>query len=722
MRLPRLAPRSVAACVLLGLAAVRPGRAQIAPDLEVVGLRFEGNRTFGNGQLEAAILTERTRCRSFLFRFPFPFCELTDWGFAHDRAYLDGGELPLDVLRLRLFYRQRGFRQADVDTVVTRHGGKARIVFRVAEREPTRVRELAVRGVEGILDSAWVRRNVGLREGAPLDLVALSAGERRITDELRRRGYIDATVLREYFIPRDSLVATVGLDVAPGARVRVGAVQVEGSGGVGDDVIRQQLLFGPGDHFNQDRVLESQRALYGLEALQYANITTLPRDPADTLVDLLVQVAPAPTRTLRSGVGMTTTECAQVELGFTHRNFLGGGRRLGLSGRLSNIFAKDLEGRFPCTAVGGDPVFQELNYRLRADFEQPLFALGRNTLRAGLFLERETVPDLFVRDSRGGEVSLRRRLRPRMELGLSYRPELTSFGKQSADIFFCVNFGFCQPADIGLLSESRWLSPLLLSWSYDRTNRPFSPTDGYYARAEIERASLVTGSDYRYVRGTLEIAGFQEIGPGVVLAGHLRAGAVTSTGGTVFGGGSAVSGDVIHPRKRFFGGGPQSVRGFGLNLLGPTVLVLTASRDCPGQDLEACAAALAPGDFDERPEGGDAAAEGSVELRFRLGRRWSAVGFVDVGQVWKDITKLSAPVATPGFGIRYQSPVGPLRLDVGYNPTRPSRLPVVAVQPDGRIEELATRVRFDPFTFDRPNPLQEFFRRLQLQLSIGEAF
>lgn len=722
MRFSRLAPRALAVGALFVPAAARPALAQIAPDLEVVGLTFEGNAMFEDGQLEAAILTERTRCRSFLFRFPFPFCGLTDWGFAHDRGYLDEGELPLDLLRLRLFYRQRGFRQADVDTTVHRPDGKARIVFRISENEPTRIRELVVRGVEGILDSAWVRRNLGLSEGDPLDLVALSAGERRITEQLRRQGYIDATVLREYFIPRDSLVATVGLDVKPGVRVRMGAVDVEGSGDVGDDVIRQLLLFSPGDVFNQDRVLESQRALYGLEALQYANIATRPRDAADTLVDLVVQVAPAPTRTLRSGIGMTTTDCAQVELEFTHRNFLGGGRRLGLSGRLSNIFAKDLEGKFPCTAVGSDPVFQELNYRVRADFQQPLFALGRNTLRAGLFFERETVPDLFVRDSRGGELSLRRRLRPRMELGISYRPELTSFGKQSADIFFCVNFGFCQPTDIALLSESRWLSPFLVNWRYDRTNRQFSPTDGYYARAEIERAGLVTGSDYRYVRGTLELAGFQELGTGIVLAAHLRLGAVTATGGTVFGGGADVTGDVIHPRKRFFGGGPQSVRGFGLNLLGPTVLVLTANRDCPGLDLETCAASLDPSGFDERPEGGDAAADGSVELRFRLGRRWSAVGFVDVGQVWVDITELRAPVATPGFGIRYQSPVGPLRLDVGYNPTGASSLPVVAVQPDGQIQELATRVRFDPFTFGDPNPLQEFFRRLQLQLSIGEAF
>jgi len=724
----RFRPRPIGTRTALALSAIllaaRPhsAAAQFHPDREVVGLEFDGNSTFDDAQLEAAIITERTHCKTFLFTFPFPLCPFTNWGFAHHRAFLEEDELPLDVLRLKLFYRQRGYRDARVDTLVRRSDGEVRVRFLIDEGKPTLLSSVAIRGLEGILDTAVVRRSFPLREGDPFDLVVLTAGEAGIVNRLRRRGYMDAAVLRDYFIPAGERVVELTLEVQPGARLRVGAITIKGAETTGEPVVRRFLSFKPGQVFDREKLLDSQRSLYELDALRYANITAVRRAPDDTLMDVNVEVAPAPTRTIRTGIGLSTTECAQAEVRFTHRNFFGGARRLQLTGRLSNILANQLETRFPCTDVGQAPVFQDLNFRLLAEFRQPYFLSGRNSLKASAFLERETVPDLFVRESRGGEIAVIRRLRSRMTFGLAFQPEFTNFGKQSADVFFCVNFGFCQPADIDLLTEARWLNPLVLSWRYDRTNNPFSPSAGYRTAVEFESANAATGSDYRYVRFTVQANNFERITPGIVFAAHLKTGLVEATGGNVFGVGVGATNEVIHPRKRFFGGGPQSVRGFGLNLLGPTVLAVDAARRCPGVELETCVAQLEPSQFEERPQGGDAAAEASLELRFRLADRWSAVGFVDVGQVWPDITRLRAPVATPGLGLRYFSPVGPLRLDVGYNPSGPKRRSVVAVLPDGEIRELQAKVLFDPFTFDRPSGLHELLRRLQLQLSIGEAF
>ncbi len=111
--------------------------------------------------------------------------------------------------------------------------------------------------------------------------------------------------------------------------------------------------------------------------------------------------------------------------------------------------------------------------------------------------------------------------------------------------------------------------------------------------------------------------------------------------GDLFGGG-VTSDAVVHPEKRFFAGGPQSVRGFGLNLLGPTVLVLT-ERDCAAYpDFDTCARSLPPGAFDERPLGGNAVFEGSVEGRFLAGSHWTVAAFLDFGQVWETIDERSA--------------------------------------------------------------------------------
>ena len=206
-----------------------------------------------------------------------------------------------------------------------------------------------------------------------------------------------------------------------------------------------------------------------------------------------------------------------------------------------------------------------------------------------------------------------------------------------------------------------------------------------------------------------------------MLATHVRFGSIDALGSQTFGA-VGTTDEIIHQRKRFFAGGAESVRGFGANLLGPTVLVVDAADDCPDQDLDSCVDELNATAFDERPSGGNAVLEGSLELRTEIADRWTMVGFVDVGQVWLSLGNRQDVVATPGVGVRFRSPIGPLRLDLGYDPSGPSDLPVVAVLEGGDIQELNRTVRFDPFTYDDPSLLLEFARQLQVQISIGEAF
>lgn len=709
--------------VVVTLLAVGSSRAvgQTFADPEVVEITFAGNEAFSDGDLQNAILTEATRCRTFLFVFPLPLCPLTDWGVAHIREFLDDGELPLDLLRLKLYYRQRGYRMAMVDTTVVREGDKVSIRFDVQEREPTRIRTLSVVGGETLLDSAQIHKDLALAVGDPLDLVALSEGERRLAERLRKEGYVHAQVLREYFIPSETAEADVTLRVEPGPRVRVGEVRVVGSGEVGDDVVLELLRFRSGDWFREDRIVESQRSLYNLEALRWANIASERRSDTDTLIDLRVEVAPAPKRSLQTGFGLQTDECVQAQASLVYRNFLGDARILRFTGRVSNVLAKELQGQFPCTDVSTSEVYQELNYLLEVGFEQPVFSDGRNNLRASIFGERETVPDLYVRNAVGGQVWFSRRLQRAMQLTLGYQPALTSFAEESADIYFCVNFGVCDPEDIEVLTEASWLSPITTLWTYDRTDNPFAATRGWYLAVELEQAGDLTFSDYQYTRGTIDGAIFRKASETIVLGWHLRTGAILPYEGNVFEG-NVTSDAIVHPQKRFFAGGPQSVRGFGLNLLGPTVLVLQED-ECSGYDsFDDCAQDLPPNEFSERPLGGNSVFEGSVEARFRAGARWTVAAFVDFGQVWETINDRTPLVATPGAGIRFRSPVGPLRLDVGYNPTGAKLKPVVIVLDDGSIEEVPNPVIYDPFTWDDPSALTQFWRRLRLQFSIGEAF
>lgn len=722
LRLKRASRVPFAILALLLACEPRFAQGQTSVDPEVVSVTFAGNEAFKDSDLQDAILTRPTRCRTFLFKFPLPLCPLTDWGVAHVREYLDEGELPLDVLRLRLFYRQRGYRSARVDSAVVRENGKVRIRFDVDEREPTRITSLSITGAELHLDSATIHGSVGVGVGDPLDLVALADGERRIAERLRKEGYVQAQVLREYFIPSETLEASVTLRVEPGPRVRVGDIRIEGSGAVGDGVVSELLRFESGDWFREEQVLESQRSLYALEALRWANISSEPRVDTDTLIDLRVQVAPAPGRSLQTGLGLQTDECVQAQASFVFRNFLGDARILRFTGRVSNVFAKELQGQFPCLDVSEDEVYQRLNYVLQVGFEQPVFSSGRNRFQASVFGERETVPDLYVRTAVGGQASLSRRLQSDMRLTVGYRPTFTGFAEESADIYFCVNFGVCDPEDIAVLTEPTWLSPLSALWTYDRTDDPFATTRGYYLAAELEQAGPLTLSDYQYTRGTIDGAWFLPASEGLVVGTHLRLGVIVPYEGSVLDG-TITTDAIVHPQKRFFAGGSQSVRGFGLNLLGPTVLVL-AEDDCAefAGDFETCAQTVPPTVFSERPLGGNAVFDGSVEGRFRAGERWTVAAFLDFGQVWESINDRQPIVLTPGAGVRFRSPVGPLRLDVGLDPTGPGLKPAVVVLDDGSIVEVDAPVRYDPYTYDDPSALTELWRRLRLQFSIGEAF
>jgi outer membrane protein assembly complex protein YaeT len=725
VRVPALAPALL--LVVSGVSLAVPGDAwtQGIADREIVDLQFEGNQAFPDKDLRKAILTDRTQCKSFLFNFPFPICPFTDWGFAHSREYLDEGELPLDVIRLDLYYRQRGFREAKVDTVVARDDGEARVLFRIEENEPTLISSIGVEVSDEAIDSATVLSLLPTAVGDRLDLIALRRGEAAVTDQLRRAGYVDAAVLRDYFIPRDSRQADISIRVDPGPRVRIGDVRIAGAENVGDDVVRSLLEFESGDWFQETRIIESQRRLFNLDAFRYANIAS--ERANDTLIDLLVQVATAEPRALRAGFGVQTDECVQVEGQLTNRNFFGGARTFRATGRLSNLLTKQLDGNFPCNGTSSDEVYQELNWLLDLSFVQPVFSGSRNSLQLRLFTERETVPELFVRTGFGGEVAFNWLVMPRMSMRPSYRPELTAFGEQSADIYFCVNYGLCTPEDIALLSESKWLSPLRLLWAWNQTDNPLVTTRGYYVAAEGEAAGSFTFSDYQYIRGSIESAAFHPVFGSAVLGARVLFGGVRGMSGTVFGGEDEDT-EIIHPTKRFFSGGPVSVRGFGLNLLGPTVLVMSDLDDCGSgfltpEELQECADALPPTAFDERPIGGNVLLEGSLEVRFPLSAKFTLVGFVDAGQVWRSFDERASLIATPGVGVRFNSPIGPLRMDLGFNPSGQVLKPVVAVRSEtGEIVELEDSVRYDPYAWDDPSLFTEFWRRIQLQFSIGEAF
>jgi outer membrane protein insertion porin family len=747
---PRLALRPIAgplAAVLLLLSApVAPVGAQ---QPEVVGLRFDGARSFADAELAAAIVTAATRCPNLLY-------EVVCWtGVGREPAYLDALALESDVLRLRVFYHERGYRSAAVRADTVRAGRGVRVVFRITEGEPVRVAELEVNGTPAELGD----RPLALRLGAPFDMVEYEAGRDTLLARLHNSGFARAQVLLGYEIAADQpLRARVRYDVVPGSRARFGEIRVTGNRDASPELIRRMLTFREGAVYDRSALLESQRNLYGLQIFRHAEIQPYVATEPDTLVHVTVQVAEGYMHRVRVGGGLSNAECGRLEGRWIGRNFMGEGRRLELRGQLGNLLMDQCQ-QLPVLSTDYTP-YDRITGLAAVDFTQPWFRGPRNSLGTGLFLERRSVPEVFVRTATGGHVSVGRSLGTHTGVTLAYRPEWTRL-TTDGDLFFCVNFVACAYEDTRVLREPHWLSPITLTFSADRTDRPLTPSHGFIVRADIEHAGAYTGSDFAYTRLIGEASRYSGEMGRVILASRVRGGIVWPHGD---------AGQLrVNPQKRFFAGGPNSVRGLDQYRLGPSVLGIDAvpwlaERDDPAtarvegagctiaaiNDGSCDVGLLAESMFHRRPVGGEVLLEGNLELRFPLplpGGRLRGAAFIDVGQVWQTAADVALRdlVATPGLGVRYFSPVGPIRFDAGFDTQGPQQLHVLTtrvenclyngapecVKVDGPPRQ-TLRNTGDIVMLERPvvyggrvrdiGSWGEFFGRFRLHFSIGQAF
>lgn len=733
-----------AASVLLVLVAGAEGLdAQVARP-EVREIRFVGNLRFSRRELAAAIMTRETSCRSWVLE---PLCGL-GLDRALERRSFDPREFRRDVARLDLFYYMRGYREATVDTVVERSPGAVALTFRIREGEPVVVQELRVVGREGALDGE-LTRNLPLREGGPLSTIALEASRDTLLRRLRNAGFFHADVLASYEIPRDApRSARVTLELVPGPRSYFGPVGVEGAREVSEGVVRRMLPFRPGDPYSEDRVFQAQRNLYGLQIFTHASIEPLETAPFDSVIPHVVRVNEGNVHRVRAGAGLSTADCVNAETRWSSRSFLGGARILQVRGRVSNVLADQLSGTPLCEASGSG-IYGKINWLASAEFTQPWLLSPKNSFNLAVYAERQSLPDVFVRRALGVNAAIVRVIGRRSLLTLSYRPQLAEL--DAAEIFFCTSFEVCSPRDVADLQAANWLSPVGITLSRDRTNRVFAPTAGYTALLDLEHASPLTGSQYAYNRVVADLTVYQELWSGWVLAVRLRPGALEPR---PFGRLSPEvrAAEVVHPQKRFYAGGPNSMRGFAQNQLGPRVLTVDVARlvddasapTCSPQQIEDLSCEPEPlpqGLFVARPMGGSALLEGSVELRLPVyGSALRGAAFLDFGQVWSDVNavRLGEIEVAPGFGLRYFTPIGPVRVDVAYRSAGAAALPVVTTKlrpcevtagcesvvvrtADGtewmRSSELA------PLAHPKLwRPGRSFFDRLQIHFAIGQAF
>jgi outer membrane protein insertion porin family len=708
---------------------------------EVVNLTLKGVNAMKKADLLQSVYTTASYCNSFILA---PFCWISKSRYFYTKKYLDHKELERDVLRIRIFYWKRGYRETEVDTaVVPRGSNKVGVTFFIKEGPPILVSSVVVNQATPLLSQREINRRLSIGKDGPLNLIRVDSSRFFLQASLFDKGYADAEVDTLIVLDSAAHSASVSFTLNPKYKTTVEDIVINGNSGVNDRTIRKSLTFHIGDIFQRSEMLRSQRALYESNLFRRAAIE--PRPPIDIATPdsakvIVVTVQEAPPREARLSAGFNTVDFFQVEGRFTNYNFLGAARRLDIQGAVGNLLASSLNGRgiFHNASVPQTSTLARYfapTYNASIDLREPWFGSPHNELALSVFSHRRSAPGIYIDNGYGTSLTFTREFAERAPTSANYRFEISRV--DAGDVYFCINYGVCDLPTLGALRGNQKLSPFAITSTIDRTNDPFSPTTGFRANGSVEHASSFTFSDFRYNRATVDGAAFMPVRRRGSVGAHARIGWVNALGSTTqaVGVSTSVGDGVLHPRKRFYAGGSHSVRGFGENQLGPRVLTIPIttlqSQDSlnvactSGTDVTTCdpnAGTLKDRDFEPRPLGGNFVVEGSVEARFPVWQQLFGAVFVDAGMVSQRTNPTLAKkrtAVTPGFGFRYRSPVGPIRADIGFNPGTTESLPVVT---ESIVNGQKTLVTLQKRRIYAPTNGHGILGRMVLHLSIGEAF
>lgn len=674
-------------CSILCVAPVLPLAAQaIEEGLVIRQLKFSGNKSVESRFLEASIATTNS---SFFARDGW-----VRWIGLGVKRHLNERTLRVDAVRIKTFYQRKGFLEVKVDTTVIRSEQSAWITFHITEGEPVLINTLEIRGLDSLEHRDRLLRDLALRTGEPYDRDLLLVSADTLITRLQNLGFPEAQVLIEKTdVNREARTADIALLVQPGKASVIGEIHVRGTDQIDSTFVASLLATEPGLPFNRRDLVESQRQLYRSELFRYATVEldTAHFVSGSGTVPLTIQVQEGPMHRAQAAVGYGTIDCFRTGIGWTKRNAMGRGQVFDVSAKVSKLgvgrptHVTALENSI-CSALRDDSIgSSRMNYNLTTSFRRPVFISPSNSVALSLFAERRSEFAVYRREELGGSLTLLRETESRTPLSFSYR--LGYGSTEATTVSFCAFFNACTENDINLLRQKRVVGTLSALAERTRVNNPLDPTRGSAYSAEITHSSRLTGSSAlsQFTRGIVDGAVYRPFGS-MVLALHLRGGMVVSPFVTV--GGSA--GNFVPPEQRFYAGGPNDVRGYNRNELGPLVYIILESQ--LGVD-SVTGLPVVPGDsVRNAATGGNSLIVANVELRVPspvFGNQVRLAAFVDAGTVWQRGGEgqggTPAMRFTPGAGIRFLTPLGPARLDVAYNPHRLPASRLYLIQSDGDI-------------------------------------
>jgi len=717
-------------------------------DREVMKVGFSGNHKFSGSELSQAIATQPTSW----------FRRTAGIGLG-EKQCLDTLEVHRDALRIRIYYRLRGYYNTEVhDSVVELSAKAVQVRFAIDEGPPTIVDSVAIGGLDSIARRVPVQKPLLAFKGKVFSRVALQDAIDSAIVDLLDHGYpYVERPLTDFAVDSTAHRASISLtffqrfhDEAgplPAVPARISSVTIEDAGGpdsgeVDPETVRKLLFLRPGKIYSQEDIVSSQRELYSLELVRHMEITPLPdsEEQTDTLIAMRVSYAAAKPHTLRLGAGWATLDCLRAQGRYADRDVFGGAERFDFNARLSHLGL--------CTKeVKDDPLSQGVNYYVSGTLRLPTLFGPRNQPSITLFSERTSEYKAYLRITPiGGVLAFNRDLAPRgllpgLPLTLTARVE---YGRTEANpAVFCQLFNLCSPSDIDKLTQNDLLVVLGAGLSHSTTDNLLNATHGSQQHVEFRWGSAQqdSGAPSHWTRLLGDAGVYKTIGASVIAARLQIAGLFKPWG-------FQPATEFVPPEERLYAGGPNSVRGFAQNLLGPLVYIVDSLHidSMPGSGGKTIYT-VSPNSKVEQfsATGGNTQIVGTVEWRLTMPKPANALQlalFVDAGYVWNrgavmDSAGHTVQVnfsdikVTPGMGVRYFSIIGPIRVDFGYNGYGTGFGAAYYSGADQILRCVSPGNTFDrgiastgetcPVTY-KPSQSNSFFRRLTFNFSIGQAF
>ncbi|PYR78901.1 MAG: hypothetical protein DMF86_04875 [Acidobacteria bacterium] len=588
--------------------------------------------------------------------------------------------LDAGIDAIERLYRQRGFAQVKVQSAVNEVApGIVQPVITIAEGPRTIVRSVTISGNRAIptnelIAAARLQTNAGDPYFAP----TVVEDRERIRTEYLNHGYEAADVQITPAFSTDGTQADVKFTIGEGPQTIVDHILVVGNTRTEPDVIRRELQIREGQPLGLEDVIESQRRLSSLGLFRRVVITPLLRTPVDRR-DIVVSVEEALRTTVSYGGGAEVNKRLRAtgpggqaqqryELaprGFfeiDRRNIGGKNRTVGLSTRLS------LRPKNPPITAPQESGYGFSEYRIVGNFREPRAFGISNDLNITAAVE-QAVRTSFNFTRKGLNAELDHRLSPTVRGSVRYSFTTTRvFDEQLTEQ---------EQVNIDRVLPRVRLSAFSGAIVRDGRDDVLEPHSGTLLSADAELAARAIGSQVGLTKTFVQGFWYHALGARrIVFATGARLGLATGfprTAEVVNPDGSVVTTTLreVPASERFFAGGDTTIRGY--------------AQDTVGEPDTISAHGF--------PIGGNAVIILNAELRVPVWRELAAAVFVDGGNVYahaSDFSLMDVRGST-GFGLRYKSPLGPIRVDLGFKLDRR----VIA----GRLEP-----------------------RRQLHISIGQAF